>query len=71
MSVFEIIKTYRNRFSARIWSLTAWWYDIDLKRAYDPMVDPEDKLIENILVRNFISGGLVPADGDELLRDQQ
>jgi hypothetical protein len=70
-SVFEIIKTYRNRFSARIWSLTAWWYDIDLKRPYDPMVDPEDKLIENILVRNFISGALIPAQGDELLRDQQ
>jgi hypothetical protein len=70
-SVFEIIKTYRNGFSARIWSLTAWWYDIDLKRAYDPMIDPEDKLIENILVRNFISGALIPAHGDELLRDQQ
>ncbi len=70
-SVFEIIKTYRNGFSARIWSLTAWWYDIDLKRAYDPMIDPEDKLIENILVRSFISGALIPAHGDELLRDQQ
>jgi len=69
-SVFAIIKTYRNGFSARIWSLTAWWYDIDLKRAYDPSMDPEDKLIENILVRKFISGALIPAHADELQRHQ-
>lgn len=64
-SVYEIIKTYRNGFSARFWSLTAWWYDIDLKKPYDPENDPEDKLIENILVRKFIAGELVPARQDE------
>ena len=64
-SVYEIIKTYRNGFSARFWSLTAWWYDIDLKKPYDPENDPEDKLIENILIRKFISGELVPARQDE------
>ena len=46
-SVYDIIKTYRNGVSARIWSLTAWWYDIDLKKPYDPINDEEDKLIEN------------------------
>lgn len=61
MPVYDIIKTYRNGLSARFWSLTAWWYDIDLKRPYDPLNDPEDQLIENILVRKFISGQLVPA----------
>jgi hypothetical protein len=61
MPVFDIIKTYRNGLSARFWSMTAWWYDIDLKRPYDPLNDPEDQLIENILIRKFISGQLIPA----------
>ena len=64
-SVYEIIKTYRNGLSARFWSMTAWWYDIDLKRPYDPENDAEDQLIENILLRKFISGELVPARADE------
>jgi hypothetical protein len=64
-SVYEIIKTYRNGLSARFWSMTAWWYDIDLKRPYDPENDAEDRLIENILLRKFISGELVPARADE------
>ena len=70
VSVYEIIKTYRNGFSARLWSMTAWWYDIDLKRPYDPANDHEDKLIENILVRKFISGQLIPAREDERLKYQ-
>lgn len=69
-SVYAIIKTYRNGFSARFWSMTAWWFDIDLKRAYDPINDAEDKLIENILVRKFISGQLIPAREDERLKYQ-
>ena len=64
-SVYQIIKTYRNGLSARFWSMTAWWYDIDLKRPYDPENDTEDQLIENILLRKFISGELVPARADE------
>ena len=47
--------------------MTAWWYDIDLKRPYDPINDPEDQLIENILLRNFISGRLMPAKSAELI----
>ena len=64
-SVYQIIKTYRNGLSARFWSMTAWWYDIDLKRPYDPENDAEDQLIENILLRKLISGELVPARADE------
>ena len=64
-SVYQIIKTYRNGLSARFWSMTAWWYDIDLKRPYDPENDAEDRLIENNLLRKFISGELVPARTDE------
>ena len=71
LPVYEIIKTYRNGFSARFWSMTAWWYDIDLKRPYDPINDPEDQLIENILIRKFISGQLKPARADELERSQR
>ncbi len=71
LPVYEIIKTYRNGFSARFWSMTAWWYDIDLKRPYDPVNDPEDQLIENILIRKFISGQLKPARADELERYQR
>jgi len=71
LPVYEIIKTYRNGFSARFWSMTAWWYDIDLKRPYDPINDSEDQLIENILIRKFISGQLKPARADELERYQR
>lgn len=71
LPVYEIIKTYRNGFSARFWSMTARWYDIDLKRPYDPINDPEDQLIENILIRKFISGQLKPARADELERHQR
>ena len=71
LPVYEIIKTYRNGFSARFWSMTAWWYDIDLKRPYDPINDQEDQLIENILIRKFISGQLKPARADELERYQR
>ena len=65
LPVYDIIKTYRNGFSARFWSMTAWWYDIDLKRPYDPESDAEDQIIENILIRKFISGQLTPAREDE------
>lgn len=70
VTVYDIIKTYRNGFSARLWSMTAWWYDIDLRRPYDPISDAEDKLIENILIRKFISGQLTPAREDERLKYQ-
>ena len=71
ISVYEIIKTYRNGLSARFWSMTAWWYDIDLKRPYDPVNDSEDRLIENILLRKFIAGELIPANTDERIRYQR
>lgn len=71
ISVYEIIKTYRNGLSARFWSMTAWWYDIDLKRPYEPENDSEDRLIENILLRKFIAGELIPANTDERIRYQR
>ena len=70
-SVYEIIKTYRNGLSARFWSMTAWWYDIDLKRPYDPENDAEDQLIENILLRKFIAGELIPSRADERILYQR
>ena len=70
-SVYEIIKTYRNGLSARFWSMTAWWYDIDLKRPYDPENDLEDQRIENIVLRKFIAGELIPARADERILYQR
>lgn len=64
-SVYDIIRDYRNVRSAWFWSLTARWYDIDLKRPYDPETDLEDQLIENILKRSFLQGFLVPAKAEE------
>jgi hypothetical protein len=51
--------------------MTAWWYDIDLKRPYDPANDAEDRLIENILLRKFIAGELVPARAEERILYQR
>ena len=51
--------------------MTAWWYDIDLKRPYDPENDAEDRLIENILLRKFITGELIPARADERILYQR
>ena len=71
ISVYEIIKTYRNGLSARFWSMTAWWYDIALKRPYDHENDSEDRLIENFLLGKFIAGELIPANTDERIRYQR
>lgn len=56
MSVHELIKEYRSGWTAFWWNTTAYWYDIDLKKGYDPFTDDEDKLIENILQRAFTQG---------------
>jgi hypothetical protein len=56
MTVFDLIKEYRNGWSAFWWNASASWYDIDLKEPYRPTEDNEDRLIENILLRSFSSG---------------
>lgn len=60
MTVFEIIKSYRNRFNAIIWGITANWWNISLRNKYLPEVHEEDALIERILLRAFANNDLEP-----------
>lgn len=53
MSVYDLIKEYRSGWSAFWWSASASWYDISIKRPYEPEINEEDQLIENILQRAF------------------
>jgi hypothetical protein len=56
MTVHELIKQYRSGWSAFWWNTTASWYDINIKKPYNPMANDEDRLIENILQRSFSQG---------------
>ena len=45
--------------------MTGSWYDINIRKEYDPQGDDEDALIERILLRSFALGELkerVPLD---------
>lgn len=59
LTTYELIKTYRSGWSAFWWNAMANYYDISLKKPYDPEANEEDKLIENILLKAFAAGDLV------------
>ena len=64
-TVFKLIRQYRNWFTAVGWSVTGSWYDINIRKEYDPKGDDEDALIERILLLSFAMGELkerVPLD---------
>ena len=64
-TVFKLIRQYRNWLTAVGWSVTGSWYDINIRKEYDPKGDDEDALIERILLRSFVMGELkerVPLD---------
>ena len=64
-TVFKLIRQYRNWLTAVGWSVTGSWYDINIRKEYDPKGDDEDALIERILLRSFAMGELkerVPLD---------
>jgi len=64
-TVFKLIREYRNWLTAVGWSVTGSWYDINIRKEYDPKGDDEDALIERILLRSFAMGELkerVPLD---------
>jgi hypothetical protein len=64
-TVFKLIRQYRNWLTAVGWSVTGSWYDINIRKEYDPTGDDEDALIERILLRSFAMGELkerVPLD---------
>jgi len=57
-TVFKLIRQYRNWLTAVGWSVTGSWYDINIRKEYDPKGDDEDALIERILLRSFALGEL-------------
>jgi hypothetical protein len=64
-TVFQLIREYRNWFTAVGWSVTGSWYDINIRKEYDPKHNQEDALIEKILRRSFALGDLkerIPMD---------
>ena len=60
LTVFEVIRTYRSWIQAAAWSVTASWWDIQLKKKYIPAEIEEDALIERILQQAFSTGQLSP-----------
>ena len=56
ITTYELIDTYRSGWNAFWWNTAAAFYDISLKIPYDPEANEEDRLIENILQRAFITG---------------
>ncbi len=58
ISTFDLIRDYRSWGRAFFYNTMANFYDISLKRGYDPETVQEDKLIEMILRKAFIEGHL-------------
>ncbi len=57
-TAFDLVKELRNGWRAFWYNTTASLFKISLKEVYDPDNIHEDYLIEDILQRAFISGGL-------------
>lgn len=58
-TAYELLSEYRSGWTAFWYNVTANWYDISLKTEYNPTQEAEDKLIEGILKRAFLTGELV------------
>ena len=56
VTMYELIKEYRNGFKAFIYDRTAHLFNISLKRKFEPKKVYEDYLIEDILERSFQDG---------------
>lgn len=55
-TAFDLIKRLRNGWRAFWYNTTASAFDISLKQEFNPTLDEEDYLIEDILQRSFQSG---------------
>ena len=53
---YEIVKSYRGRFSAFFWQTMANFWDNNLKTEYDTVNNSEDMLIERILIKAKLEG---------------
>ncbi|KFD39501.1 DUF4294 domain-containing protein [Schleiferia thermophila] len=60
ITTYDLIQQYRGGMRAFLYNITANFYEISLKKQYDPENDPEDRFIENILQRAFAEGILTP-----------
>lgn len=60
MTVFQLIRQYRNTLTAWTWAATGAWYDISIREKYDPANNEDDRLVEAILRRAFAEGALTP-----------
>jgi len=58
VTMYELIKEYRNGFKAFVYDTTAHLFNISLKRKFEPKKEYEDYLIEDILHRSFQEGVL-------------
>lgn len=58
LTVYQLIKTYRNTLSAWTWAATGSFYDISIRQPYDPLANEDDKLVETILNRALQDGSL-------------
>lgn len=58
ITVFDLISEYRSGWRAFWYNALANWYDITLKKEFQPLQNEEDKMIENILQLGFIDGQL-------------
>ncbi len=73
-TVFQLIRKYRNWITAVGWSVTGSWFDINIRKEYDPVGNQEDVLIEKILRRSFAMGDLterIPMDTEGKLKPRK
>jgi hypothetical protein len=49
-SSFEIVRELRGKFTAFVWQTLASIFGYDLKTVYDPVHDPQDQMIERIVL---------------------
>lgn len=73
-TVFQLIRKYRNWITAVGWSVTGSWFDINIRKEFDPMGNQEDVLIEKILRRSFAMGDLterIPLDTEGNLKSRK
>jgi len=59
MTVFELIKKYRNSWKAFWYNSSANLFKLSLKKEYHPEEFPLDFLVEDILQRDFLDGYLI------------
>ena len=73
-TVFQLVGKYRNWITAVGWSVTGSWFDINIRKEYDPVGNQEDVLIEKILRRSFAMGDLterIPMDTEGKLKPRK